>query len=236
MKRIVFPGILLLSFITSPLYGFRITSVEEVIRMHHAGVSEELIEAFVEGSDPFAVMALDVIAMEEAGLSPHLIESVFLAAEPKADPLSDGGSESIDESSYREEDSRAASPQGDWCLTFDPPVVRLYSEYYFPGWLWDPFWYMPRLDGRIAARPDPRVESPRGEVSRPHSPRAEPEAVYRPRPARPRIGEAVPKRTEQPGRESPKSPPVQVNTAIAPSEARSAQGEKAPHQAMRPNL
>jgi hypothetical protein len=236
MKRIVFRGILLLSFITSPLYGFRITSVEEVIRMHRAGVSEELIEAFVEGSDPFAVTAEDVIAMEHAGLSPHLIESVLLAADPIADPLSDGGAESIDEAWHREEDSRAASSQGDWCLTFDPPLVRFYSEYYFPDWLWNPFWYMPRLDGRIAGRPDPRAERQRGEASHPDSPRSELPRGSRPRPARPFAGEPVAQSAEQPRREPAKSPPANVNSAIAPSEPRSPQGERAPHQPMRPNL
>jgi hypothetical protein len=235
MKRIVFPGILLLCFVTSPVCAFRITDIEEVIRMHRTGVSEELIEAFIEGSEPFAVTAEDVVAMEEAGLSPQLIDAVLAAAEPVGDPLRDERVESLAPASYSERDSRAASREGDWCLTFDPPVVRLVSEYYFPDWLWDPFWYMPRLDGRIAARPDPRVERPRGEASRPESTRAEAPHPSRPRPERPRAGQPVPQSAEEPRPEPRKSPPVNVTTAIAPAERRSPQSDKAPPQPVRPN-
>ena len=133
MKRIV---IALLFLVSLPLYAVQITSVDDVIRMHQAGVDADLLLAIVQTPhEPFAVTEADVKAMEEAGVPGEVIDA--LIAQTTTQEVATAST---------------ASTSGDWCVTFEPPFPLDWPDYfYIPRWLWDPHWYYPRLDSTIAS-------------------------------------------------------------------------------------
>ncbi|MFZ2489903.1 MAG: hypothetical protein WA208_00325, partial [Thermoanaerobaculia bacterium] len=143
MKRAAFVLMVLVAFAAAPLYAIRITSVDDVIRLHRSGIStEELLTILARPHDPFDVTAVDIIEMQEAGLSQSVIDAVVAGARPPAvkipaeTPPADRPVEIAGARGEAEEDA-----EGEDCVTFDPP----WGAFFWPPWLWDPHWYMPRL-------------------------------------------------------------------------------------------
>jgi hypothetical protein len=155
MKRNVLAVVFLLFLVALPLQAVQVRSVEDVIRMHGTGISAELLLEIVQAPhEPFDVTADDIDAMKEAGVPTEVIEALAgpLEAEPEPE---------------QESDSTAAL-WGDWCITLDPPFPIYFPNYAFlPEWMWDPYWYMPRLDGTLGRKRQPpasegeKVDAPR---------------------------------------------------------------------------
>lgn len=150
MKRSVLAALFLLSV---PLYAIQIRSVDDVIRMHRAGVDAELLVAIVQTSrDPFEVTTGDVEAMREAGVPQEVID--ILGPPPQVSELPVEAEEPGEAEQPVEADDSTASRWGDWCITFEPPLPIYWPDWsYLPAWLSDPYWYMPRLDGTVASAP-----------------------------------------------------------------------------------
>lgn len=160
MKRSAFVFAFLLSVIALPLYAIRITSVDDVIRLHRSGATHALIlQAIAESPEKLEVSREDVIAMREAGLSEELIVAVLDRA--KSDPNAPA---------HETRPADAAAPvegrtpdEGDECTTYDPPLFIM-GGWFIPRWLWDPYWYMPRFYSPAA---NARSQAPAAQSTQP---------------------------------------------------------------------
>lgn len=161
MKRTVFAAFFLLSLAALPLFAVRSTTVDDVIRMHNAGLGDEVIIAFVAAPhEPYDVTPVDIEAMQKAGVSRAVIDAVLAAAKPAAASTA-GEPRAASEPPAAPPDLSAPGPLDPYgltaddigCVDFDPPIVLLYPPVdWLPAWLWDPYWYMPRYDSRVAQR------------------------------------------------------------------------------------
>ena len=138
MKRLVLALLFLLSV---PLYAVQISSVDDVIRMHRAGIDAELLLSIVQTPhEAFEVTDDDVRAMHEAGVPAAVIDAL----------LAQNASRRSEQVAEAEDDDDTVSNSGDWCITFEPIIPLYWPDYYLiPRWIWDPHWFMPRYDGQV---------------------------------------------------------------------------------------
>ena len=180
MKRPVCVVAFFLLF-AAPLFALHTNLIDDVIRMSRSGVGDEVIIEFVQASrERLAVTAGDIIAMKNAGVSQQVISTVIAKADATGEAAKVAATSAQppeQTAAPRETTEPAAKPDEGACLTFDPPISLVFPFYgpWFPPKLWDPYWYMPRLDTR-SGPPAARGGSPTT-LGGPPAARSEPPAA-----------------------------------------------------------
>jgi hypothetical protein len=131
-------------------------SVDDVLRLHNAGLSDDVIisEIVVTGT-VFELSVDELLRLKEAGLSDRLIQFMVDTAFPEADPEDESGDLSEDEATGQDYEDYEWYPELDtgeseWVNVIEeetePTVVYHYSlNWGYPSWwydyYWDDYWY-----------------------------------------------------------------------------------------------
>jgi hypothetical protein len=128
-------GLALFCFASAPVFASgAVLTVEDVLRLHTAGVSEEIIiSEIIVTETVFELSVEDLLRLQSAGLSDRLIQFMVDTGLPAEDRVSsDGGGVTTDGDSWInviEEDP-------------EPEVVYNVSlDYRYPYWWYDNYWY-----------------------------------------------------------------------------------------------
>ena len=119
-------------------------SVDDVLRLHYAGVSEEIIisEIIVTGS-VFELSVDEILRLKRAGLSDRLIQ--YMIDTERIDPGEDYLVESeLDEGAYDYSDEEWEGEAWVNVIEESPEPVTTYNvslSYSYPSWWYDCYWY-----------------------------------------------------------------------------------------------
>jgi hypothetical protein len=183
MKRAVVASLFLLLMAATSLFAAPAKLVDDVIRMSKKGISDDVIVAFIDAApDRAPLSADDVILLSQSGVSRNVIQALLEPPAADEEPTADSSPQLLAAPGEPPTTDPNPAPDAPGCVTFEPPVALYEPDPPYPGWLWDPYWYMPQLDTRTDRGPTAARAGAGGTVAAVPGTAAHPDDTPAPRP------------------------------------------------------